>query len=134
MSKNWLEALESYLAPKFERAVKEGEQAINDLALHVHLSHWHPGSTAPSNQELELRVAENGEFETLGFPCLRTNNGAWINVDLGTEIRLQPVEWRVWQHAKSPNPHHSKIKPDERATLFHLHSPQVGQDNDNDKQ
>ena len=47
---------------------------------------------------------------TLEFPCLRTNEEAWINVDLGSEIKVRPLEWRIWQGGKSPEPHHSKIR------------------------
>ena len=76
MSKGWLQRLQNYLR---------------------HLSHWRQISTAPYNQELELRITENGETITLEFPCLRTNEEAWINVDLGSEIKIQPVGWRIWQ-------------------------------------
>lgn len=73
-------------------------------------SQWRRISTAPYNRELELRTSDNGETVTLDFPCLRTREEAWINVDLGTEIKVQPVEWRIWQGEKSPKPHHSKIR------------------------
>lgn len=59
-----------------------------------HSHHWHPISTAPYNQELELRIIDDGKTLTLEFPCLRTNDEAWINVDLGSQINIQPVEWR----------------------------------------
>jgi hypothetical protein len=116
MTKDWLE---NHLPTSFEDVVKDAETAIHDVALHVHLSHWHPISTAPCNQELELRIAENEKILALEFPCLQTNAGAWINVDLGSEIKIQPVEWRVWQREKSPESHHSKIKPSDRSALFH---------------
>jgi hypothetical protein len=79
-------------------------------------SQWRRISTAPYNRELELRTSDNGETVTLDFPCLRTREEAWINVDLGTETKVQPVEWRIWQGEKSPKPHHSKI----RLALTHL--------------
>ncbi|HXH86828.1 MAG TPA: hypothetical protein VNI35_08360, partial [Nitrospira sp.] len=119
MSKDWLEKLEKHLPPTIEHAVKDADKAIHDFAQHVHLSHWHPISTAPCNQELELRIVENAAIVTLEFPCLQTNEGAWINVDLGSKIELQPVEWRVWQGDKSPEPHHSKIRPSDRSALLH---------------
>jgi hypothetical protein len=100
MTKGWLQRLQNYLR---------------------HLSHWHQISTAPYNQELELRITENGETVTLEFPCLRTNEEAWINVDLGSEIKVQPVEWRIWQGRKSPEPHHSKIRLAARRALTHLY-------------
>jgi hypothetical protein len=81
MSKGWLENLESHLPSSVEHAVKGADKAIYDFALHVHLSHWHPISTVPCNQELELRISEDGKIVTLGFPCLQTNTGpgsTWI--------------------------------------------------------
>lgn len=123
MSKDWLERVESYLPSSIEHAVKDADKAAHDIAQHIHLSHWHPISTAPYNHELELRINENGEIATLEFPCLHTNEEAWINVDLGTEIKIQPVEWRVWQRGKSPEPHHAKIKPSDRSALFHHDQP-----------
>jgi hypothetical protein len=119
MSEDWLERLESHFPPGIERAVKEADQVGRNFSLHIKLSHWHPISTAPYNQEFELRINENGEIITLEFPCLHTNEGAWINVDLGTEIKIEPVEWRIWQREKSPEPHHSKIKLGGRSALLH---------------
>ena len=119
MSKDWLEKLEKHLPPLFERAVKEADQAIHDLALHIHQSHWHPISTAPCNQELELRIAQDEKITTLEFPCLQTNAGEWINVDLGSGIEVVPTEWRVWRRSKSPEPHHSKIQAGDRPAAYH---------------
>ena len=59
-----------------------------------HLSDWRPASTAPCNQDLELRVSEDSATTTLPFPCRHTNGGEWINVDLGVPLQIQPVEWR----------------------------------------
>jgi hypothetical protein len=120
MSIDWLESLESYLPPAIAHAVKVADKAIRDFALHIHLAQWHMISTAPCNQELELHIAESGEISILDFPCLQTNAGVWINVDLGAAIKIQPVEWRVWQRNKSPQPHHSRVKPSDRSALFHL--------------
>ena len=75
MSKDWLESLECHLPSSVEHAAKDVDKATHDFALHVHLSHWHPISTAPCNQELELRIVENDEILTLEFPCLQTNVG-----------------------------------------------------------
>jgi len=119
MSKDWIETLESHSPPQVERAIKSSQKAIHDLSLHVHLSHWHPISTAPCNQELELRIAQAGELLVLEFPCLQTNDRQWINVDLGSEIIIHPVEWRVWQRDKSPQPHHLKIQPKDHSDVFH---------------
>ena len=65
---------------------------------------WHPISTAPCNRVVELRVREGTAISTLEFPCLKTNTGAWINCDLGTPIKVQPVEWRAWQYGHAPQP------------------------------
>ena len=67
MTKGWLQHLQDYLP---------------------HSPHWHQMSSVPYNQELELRITEKAENVTLEFPCLRTNEDAWINVDLGTEIKV----------------------------------------------
>lgn len=99
MRKWWLQRLENHLP---------------------YLSQWRLISTAPYNRELELRITD-GETVTLEFPCLRTNEEAWINVDLGTEIKVQPVEWRIWQGGKSPEPHHSKIRLAARRALTSLY-------------
>jgi hypothetical protein len=84
MTKDWLENLEIHLPSSIEHAVKDADKAVHDFVQHVHLSHWHPISTASCNQELELRISEDGRIVTLNFPCLQTNSGAWINVDLGS--------------------------------------------------
>jgi hypothetical protein len=81
---------------------------IEKLREHL-LSRWHPASTAPYNQDLELRVAEDGATTTMPFPCRHTNEDEWINVDLGVPMQIKPVEWRAWQQSKSPHPHQSSI-------------------------
>ncbi len=101
----WLEYLEKQLPPSVDRAVKDVEHTVHDLALHADLYHWHPILTAPCNQDLELKIVEGSAMSTLPFPCRHLNDGKWINVDLGTCIKIQPVSWRVWQHRKSPHPH-----------------------------
>ena len=111
MTKGWLQHLQDYLP---------------------HLSHWRQMSSAPYNQELQLRITENGETTTLEFPCLRTNEDAWINVDLGTEIKVQPVEWRIWQGGKSPDPHHSKIRLSAKRALNHLYLRHIKRQNNDD--
>jgi hypothetical protein len=123
MSKDWLENIASHLPASLEHAVKEADKAIHDYKEHVHFSHWHPISTAPHNQELELRIPEDGTVVALKFPCQLTNAGAWINVDLGSEIKIEPVEWRRWQREKSPDPHHAKIKASDRSAVFHQRPP-----------
>jgi hypothetical protein len=127
MSKERLHNLENQLPAPIGHAVEEVDRAVHDFAQHVHLSHWHPVSTAPANQALELRFEENGSIKTLDFPCLQTNDGVWINVDLGTEIDILPLEWRVWQHTKSPQPHRTKINSHDRSALFHHSRPDTDQ-------
>ena len=73
------------------------------------VSRWHPASTAPYNQDLELRVKEDGTTTIMPFPCRHTNEDEWINVDLGIPMQIQPLEWRAWQQSKSPRPHQSSI-------------------------
>ena len=87
----------------------------------VSSSYWRQISTAPYNQALEIRIVDEGELVALAFPCLRTNEEAWINVDLGTQIEVQPVEWRIWEGMKSPQPHLSKIRLAARRALTHLY-------------
>jgi hypothetical protein len=74
------------------------------FALHLRLHPWHPISTAPCNRGVELRVREGAAVSILEFPCRQTNAGGWINCDLGTPIKIQPVEWRAWRHGHSPLP------------------------------
>ena len=134
MTKNWLESLVSHLPASVENAVKDADKAIHDYKQHVHYAQWHPVSTAPCNQELELRITEDGNVVTLEFPCLQTNAGAWINVDLGAEIKIAPVEWRRWQREKSPEPHHRQIKANDRSGLFHHGRPRTEPDTAGDNE
>jgi hypothetical protein len=81
----------------FEAAVRN----IRKYLLRRHLAHWHPISTAPNNQDLELRVVDRHKAMRLLFPCRRTNAGVWINADLGTGLRIEPIAWHPWQNALS---------------------------------
>ena len=115
---------EKMFTPFLRQTVKDAYKAIHDFALRIRLSHWHLISTAPCNHELELRIVEGGKVVTLEFPCLQTNVGTWNNVDLGSAIRIQPVQWRVWQRDKSPEPHRSQLKLNGRSTsrlVGHMH-------------
>jgi len=123
MSKVWLERLEAYLPRHIDRAVAGGERAFDGFIQRKRLSQWRPISTAPCNQELELRILLDGQISSLEFPCLQSNAGAWLNVDLGSKIDVEPVAWRIWQHDKSPEPHHNKIKPSDRSALYHFAPP-----------
>jgi len=112
-------SLERILPPYVARTLKAARNAIQEFSLNVRLSKWRPISTAPSNQELELRIVEDGEISTLEFPCLRTNAAAWINVDLGAEITIRAKQWRIWQRYKSPQPHRSRIRFGTRHAILH---------------
>jgi hypothetical protein len=57
---------------------------------------WHPATTAPFNQDLELRLAGHRRHYRLPFPCRNTRDG-WMNSDLKVRIDLPPVEWRSWR-------------------------------------
>ncbi len=101
----------SDLQAPIAHAIKVGYQSVENFALRVRIAHWRLISTAPCNQELELRIVENEKVLKLEFPCLQISAGVWINVDLGSEIKIQPIQWRVWQGTKSPQPHRTRIKP-----------------------
>lgn len=58
MSKDWLERLEASLPSSIEHPVKDVDKAGHDFSQHIKPSHWHPISTAPYNQEFELRINE----------------------------------------------------------------------------
>lgn len=119
MSRDWLEWLRRFLPRRIEHVIEDADASVHDIIQHHNWAHWHPISTAPYNRELELRIIENGKVVAIEFPCLRSNTEAWINVDLGTEIKLRPVEWRVWQRQEPPEPHHSKVNPRDRSALLH---------------
>jgi len=110
MLKGWLERLGNHLPFK---------------------SQWHPISTAPYNQELEIRILVNEAIVTLEFPCLRTNDERWINVDLGTLVSAEPVQWRAWHHLKAPEPHHAKIKPADQPAIIRHRPVTLSEDDQN---
>jgi hypothetical protein len=110
------------------RGIANGVRAIGKAAaspfhyfIRGQFSRWRPISTAPSNQELEVRFLEDGKVSTLEFPCLRTNDGGWIDVDLGNAIKIEPTQWRHWPYRKSPLAHHARIKAGDRSELYHIH-------------
>ena len=87
------------IASKLSSAIEAVDLGIRKYLLHRHLAHWHPISTAPHNQDLEIRVLDENALIKLPFPCRRTNASDWINTDLGTRVYVQPVRWRIWQKA-----------------------------------
>jgi hypothetical protein len=109
MRKTGLEKFGGHLVSDVVRAFRQTDRAVHTVLEHHQLSRWRPASTAPYNQDLELRVTEDGTIATMPFPCRQTNEDEWINVDLGVPLKIQPVEWRAWQQSKSPHPHQSSI-------------------------
>ena len=93
------------MASKLSDAIDVVDLGIRRYLLHRHLAHWHPISTAPHNQVLEIRALDENGLVAIPFPCERTNASDWINTDLGTRVYMRPVRWRIWQKAKSPQPH-----------------------------
>ncbi len=98
------------MALKLSHAINAVDLGIRRYLLHRHLVHWHPISTAPHNQDLEIRALDETGLVAIPFPCKRTNASDWINTDLGTRVHMQPVRWRVWQKAKSPQQHRSMMQ------------------------
>jgi hypothetical protein len=103
------------------RAVAQAAARPFQFFIRGRLSRWRPISTAPSNQELEVRILEDGKVSTLEFPCVRTNDGSWLDVDLGSAVKIEPTQWRHWPYRKSPNAHHARIKASDRSELYHIH-------------
>ena len=79
------------------KVIENADRTVHAVMEYEHLSRWHPVSTAPYNQDLEIRVNEDGVTSALPFPCRHTNGDEWINVDLGVPLQVHPVEWRIWQ-------------------------------------
>jgi hypothetical protein len=101
MDANEQQKLERGTSPRLVETIDAADRKIHNYLLRQHLSAWHPISTAPANNDLELRVLNKATVAILPFPCRRTNSGKWINADLGTSIDVQPVKWRPWQKPKA---------------------------------
>jgi len=101
MNTNKQQKLKSRSSSHLVEMIEALDCKIHDYLLRQHLSLWHPISTAPNNQDLELIVLDGASSVILPFPCRRTNTGEWINIDLGTGIDIQPTKWRPWQKAKA---------------------------------
>jgi hypothetical protein len=102
MDANGQQKLDRGASPQLVGMIEAADREIHNYLLRQHLSSWHPISTAPANHNLELRVLDEATVTILPFPCRRTNDGAWINADLGTSLHIQPVKWRPWQKLKVP--------------------------------
>ena len=92
------------------RCNRRCDLGIRRYLLHRHLAHWHPISTTPHNQALEIRALEENGLFAIPFSCQQTNANEWINTDLGTRVYMRPVRWRIWQKAKSVQLHRSMIQ------------------------
>ena len=104
MNPNTQPRLEPGSPPHLAEVIEAADRKIKDYLLRQHLSLWHPISTAPNNQDLELKVLDGVSSVVLPFPCRRTNAGDWINADLETGIDIHPMKWRPWQKAKARKP------------------------------
>jgi hypothetical protein len=100
MNTNKQQKLKSRSSSHLVEVIEALDCKIHDYLLRQHLSLWHPISTAPNNQDLELIVLDGASSVIVPFPCRRTNTGEWINIDLGTGIDIQPTKWRPWQKRK----------------------------------
>jgi hypothetical protein len=80
--------------------------------------------------EEELKLARALQKDGREKQCgpYRPSNAAAAQ---SNEITVQPVEWRVWQGGKSPEPHRSKIRLVARRALTHLYL-RHGKQRDND--
>jgi hypothetical protein len=101
---------DSSSSPHLAEAIEAADREIKDYLLRLHLSLWHPISTAPTNHDLELKVLDGESSVVLPFPCKRTNGGEWINADSETGIDIRPTKWRPWQKQKRAN-RDSKSEP-----------------------
>ena len=76
-------------ASRIGEAIEAVDLSIRRYLLRRHLSNWHPISTAPHNQDLEIRLFDENALIKLPFPCRRTNASDWINTDLGTRVYVR---------------------------------------------
>jgi hypothetical protein len=61
---------------------------------------WYPISTAPVEQDLEVRLEDSFGRYVLLFPCrFLPGGGGWINSWLETPLPAVPVDWRPWDEA-----------------------------------
>jgi hypothetical protein len=60
---------------------------------------WHPVSTAPVEQDLEVRLEDPFGRYVLMFPCRLVPSQGWINSRLETPLPADPVDWRNWDES-----------------------------------
>jgi hypothetical protein len=105
MSTSWIEKfVDARVLPQFDRIILQANRRLRGSLEHQSRYRWHPISTAPYNQDLELRIIDGNEAaeEVLPFPCRHLNSGGWWNPDLGVRLQINPIEWGVWQKSVSP--------------------------------
>jgi hypothetical protein len=95
--------------------------ATHALEVCAHMHAWHPISTAPSNQDLELEFKSNGSRFRVPFPCRRLNTGEWLNTDLGVRVRIEPIRWRSWSFRGPVIEHASPVPNNDHSALIHTH-------------
>jgi hypothetical protein len=96
----WIEEfLDARVLPQFDRIFLGSNRILRSSLEHQRRHCWRPISTAPYNQDLELRIVEGREAaeEVLPFPCRHLNCGEWLNRDLGVRVQIKAIEWRIWQ-------------------------------------
>jgi hypothetical protein len=96
-------------------------EAAHDLEVRAHLHSWHPISTVPNNQNLEVEILSDGEEFVVPFPCRKLNSGEWINSDLGLRVQISPVRWRSWSYRAPAVDHRTAVAADDHAALTHTH-------------
>ena len=101
-SEDFLEtAIEHLAEPPFRYATTSNGNARETIpieptqAVQEH-AEWQPISTAPTNKDLEVRLADSSGRYALLFPCRHLPDGAWLNSWLLTPLAATPVEWREW--------------------------------------
>lgn len=97
--------------------------AARNLEVQAHLHPWHPISTAPGNQNLEVEIISNGEPFAVPFPCRKLNSGEWINSDLGVRVQIHPTRWRTWSYQIPVDDHRFPVRPGDHDGLLHTHGP-----------
>jgi hypothetical protein len=60
---------------------------------------WKPISTAPMEENLEVRLEDPFGRYVLLFPCKLISGEGWINSWLETPLAANPVDWRYWDEA-----------------------------------
>ena len=94
-----------------------------ELEVRTHLHSWHPISTAPYNQNLEVQITQAGEPFDVPFPCRLLNSGEWINSDLGLRVQIDPTFWRAWSYRDPAVDHPSQVNEADHQALLHTHGP-----------